>query len=123
MDRESDFRMQINEMFHFNNGRTVLVGLVETGPTYIPAQPCEILMDGIRRQLIRIEGEMLPSNAGQEERSVSTTDKLVIDRSDLKRHAILLQAATGEDIPQVAWANRSGPTTNTETIRRAVKHR
>jgi len=98
MGSETGFRMRISEIFHFHNGRTVLVGPVETGPEHIPAQQCEILVDGIRQQLIRIEGEMLPSNANQEERAVSTTDRIVLERADLKRHALLLQTATGEDL-------------------------
>ncbi len=98
MDRELGFRMRISEVFHFNNGKTVLVGPIEKGPELIPAQPCEILVDGNRRQLIRIEGEMLPSNASQEKRSVSTTDSVLIDRADLKRHAFVLQTAPGEDL-------------------------
>jgi hypothetical protein len=81
------FEMQIVEAFHFQDGRTVLVGPVGGNETLIRAGRCELLMEDERRAIVSIEGEMLPSGPStrRDHRAVSTQEHLELDSEELRR--------------------------------------
>ena len=87
----SGFELRVKDVFHFSNGQTVLVGLVEKGPAFIPSQACELLVDGEYRQRLRLEGEMMPSTQhGMGYRSVSTTESVNLKSSEPLEHICVL---------------------------------
>jgi hypothetical protein len=74
-----DFEMTVADVFAFDDGRTVFAGEVISGPNYIPACDCELLVRSTPVATFRIEGEMLPLNKTQKNlRSVSTKEKVDI---------------------------------------------
>ncbi len=73
----SHFVMAVMDVFVFEDGRTVFVGRVTSGPNYIPASECELLLAGAPVGRFRIEGEMIPlAKAKKDLRSISTTEKV-----------------------------------------------
>ena len=79
------FRMSLIDVFQFKDGRTVLVGQVEDGPSYIGRQPVEILEGGELRARLMIEGEMLTARTKGPPgaRAISTTETSCFDRESL----------------------------------------
>ena len=96
MTEAKPFTMEVKDIFSFKNGRTVIVGNVENGPSYLPPGEVEVLADGERIALLRIEGEMLsgageiPRGAGY--RAVSTDATRCFDRDFLKRKRLDLKS-------------------------------
>jgi hypothetical protein len=81
-----DFKMSIADAYAFEGGRTVLVGEVTSGPNYIPACDCELVVGEWVAARFRIEGEMLPLGKTRNDlRSVST--KETFDMSLIHRFA------------------------------------
>ena len=79
MSAMTPFEMKIIELFRFADGRTVLVGPIQGNVKLIRPCRCELLIDGVPRSVIQIEGEMIPDRTSPEGyRSVSTRD----DRQD-----------------------------------------
>ena len=69
--------MTIRDIFPFEGGRKVFTGEVRSGPAYIRAGACELLIRGEVAARFTIEGEMLPlrKQAGAL-RALSTTANL-----------------------------------------------
>jgi hypothetical protein len=60
MTTHSDsFVMKIDEVFRFEDGRTIFVGVVETPSTRVDPRTCELLVDGRIIQVLKVEGERL----------------------------------------------------------------
>jgi hypothetical protein len=71
------FVMRIVHVFHFADGRTVLVGPVDGEVKFIRPCKCELLVNGVPTGLIQIEGEMIPDRTTPNGyRSVSTRDAI-----------------------------------------------
>ena len=94
MTADQKFELQVKDVFHFQDGQTVLIGPVRVGPNYFKSQACELLVDGVRRQLLRIEGEMV-AGPQQEQgyRSVSTKDMVKLATSEPHEHVCTLRSA------------------------------
>jgi len=92
MTVKQDFELRVRDVFQFANGQTVFVGPVEGSSSYVGPQTCELLVDGARRQVLQLEGEMLPDpRRDNGYRSVSTKDKVDLSTSDLTDHACILR--------------------------------
>jgi hypothetical protein len=78
------FAMKIAEVFHFADGRSVLVGPIDGDVKFIRPCKCELLIDGVPTAIIQIEGEMMPDRSSAKGyRSVSTRDAICLDRQVL----------------------------------------
>ena len=68
-----DFEMIVDEVFVFNDGRTVFAGQVLSGPSFIKACKCELYSNEIRVNIFELEGEMMPLRKTRHKvRAVST---------------------------------------------------
>ena len=93
MSKQENFALNVKDIFRFKNGQTVLVGLIETGQNYIGPQICELLVDGVRRQILRTEGEMIPNIPERKNyRSLSSMEPVNLDADELRLHNIVLQS-------------------------------
>ncbi len=93
-----ELRMLIDESFHLQDERTVLLGRVTSGPDYIPTTVCLLEVDGEVVQELTVEGEMLPKKrAPDQRRVVATTNEITVDRERLGG-AVLRSVALG-DLP------------------------
>ncbi len=75
------FEMKIIEVFHFADGRTIMVGPVGIDTPFIEPCGCQLLVNGIPQGSLKIEGEMIPDrthDAGY--RVVSTHCVVQLDR-------------------------------------------
>lgn len=89
------FKMKIGEVFRFQDGRTVLVGPVEGTLARLPACTCELLVNGAKRQEIRIEGEMMPGSPhDQGYRSVSSKDAVQLESEEVATAVCVVQSVT-----------------------------
>lgn len=71
--RVERFEMNVRDVFVFGDGRTVLVGDIANGPSYIPECDCELFVDDTLVTKLRIEGEIMPlKRTPNDLRSVST---------------------------------------------------
>jgi hypothetical protein len=93
MSAMTPFEMKIIELFHFADGRTVLVGPIEGNVKFIRPCKCELLVDGVPRSVIQIEGEMITDRGLPEGyRSISTRDAVSLDRQLLSTSECLLRS-------------------------------
>jgi len=87
------FKQTVSDVFRVANGRTVFVGPIESGPSYVGSQTCELLVDGARRQVLELEGEMIPDRPHRQGfRSVSTRSKVELSALELSDHTCILQS-------------------------------
>ena len=90
---QENFMLSVKDIFRFKNGQTVFVGLIEVGHDYIGPQTCELLVDGVRRQILRIEGEMIPDIPERKNyRSLSSMEPINLVADELRLHNIVLQS-------------------------------
>lgn len=84
----SVWSLSVDEVFEFEDSRTVLVGTVENGPEVIPPGLCELVIDDRVVAEVEIEGEMMPSRRMVEsvgKRAISIRGHLGIPREDVRR--------------------------------------
>ena len=82
MVNDNKFIFHIENVFHFENGQTVFVGIVEEGPNLINSREVVLMMGDNVKQTIKLEGEMLPNPSNKDGfRSVSSRDKVNLTRS------------------------------------------
>jgi len=75
--KKCEFEMVVNDVFAFEDGRTVFAGEVTSGPNYIRSCDCELLIAGEPVGRFTIEDEMIPSRKAQKHlRSVSTVERV-----------------------------------------------
>ena len=92
MQSPVQFEMEVVEVFRFSGERTVFVGPV-SGADYIGRCDCELLFDGLARQQFEIQGEMIPDPRHEDGyRSISTTDEVDLDRSELTSHRCTIRS-------------------------------
>jgi hypothetical protein len=82
--------MTLEDVFRFQDGRTVLTGSIKGTGRRIPQCTVEIWVDGEKRSVpFRIEGEMLATGRGRSgmnaSRAVSTGELRCLDRENLSR--------------------------------------
>ncbi len=93
MSKQENFMLSVKDIFRFKNGQTVLAGPIGAGQNYIGPQTCELLVDGVRRQILRIEGEMIPNVPGRKNyRSLSLKEPVRLDANELRVHNVVLQS-------------------------------
>jgi hypothetical protein len=91
MNKEVRLRMHIKEIFRFQSGQTVFVGIVEEGPNYIPSSEVFLMIDGQVGQPVKLEGEMIPDQRNTDGfRSVSTKDEVGLTRPEILEHQCYL---------------------------------
>lgn len=101
------FEMMIAELFRLSDGRTVFVGHVEGETKFIRPCQCELLMDGVRKALVAVEGEMIPEGrhpAGF--RSVATRDAIALDTQQVATSDCRLKSISPEE--DVSVEQRAG---------------
>lgn len=87
------FRMKIVDVFHFRDGRTVLIGPVEGQQNFLPSCTCELLVNGQLRQVVAVEGEMISDPCNElGYRSVSSMDKLTLEPHEIAGQECVLKA-------------------------------
>lgn len=74
------FSMLVKEIFNFQDGRIVFVGVVSDGPSFIKSCECEIYLDNKYFSKVIIEGEMIAKGNQSKLRSLSSTDKIDISK-------------------------------------------
>ena len=88
-----NFEMKVIDVFHFQNGQTVLAGLIEDHQELIRSCQAEILIDGKVQETIKILGEMLPDRRHpQGYRAISTLEPTNLTTELLKVHNCKLRA-------------------------------
>jgi hypothetical protein len=86
------FEMEVVEVFHFDDGRTVLVGRIE-GDAYVGPCDGELVVDDAERQRLRIEGEMLTDAKHPDGyRSISTRSPVELDAAELKARRCVVRS-------------------------------
>jgi len=93
--------MRLEDVFHFQDGRTVFAGSVVGADRRIPQCMVEIWVEGKRRSTpFRIEGEMLAGGCrgpvANASRAVSTGELKCLDRADLSRGVWELRASRSD---------------------------
>jgi hypothetical protein len=92
---ERDDSIQVKEVFHFKDGRTVFVGVMENGPKFINRGRFGVMLDGELCGFIDIEGEMLTGGSQKDRegglRSVSTTDAFRLDSETIASRRFVLK--------------------------------
>ncbi len=76
--RDCMFEMPIVDVFPLARGRTIFVGPV-TGPEYLGACECELLIDERRVSQLKLEGEWTEPPKDSRWRAVSTTDRVDVE--------------------------------------------
>jgi hypothetical protein len=90
--RRCNFEMSVKDVFFFQDGSTVFVGIVTKGPELIPACAAELLVSGKSIARFVLTGETLPLNKTEKHlRAVATTAKLEIGRAVCSRGACQLR--------------------------------
>lgn len=82
------FRMNVQDVFHFQDGITVFVGEVTEGPANIVGGVYEISVDGERIGNVRINGERSRGRVPNI-RSVDTNQSLAFDSDELKGREVV----------------------------------
>jgi hypothetical protein len=70
------FTMTVKDTFHFENGRTVFLGLIETEAKAIPPCDCEIVIGNEVKAALRIDGEEIPKGKKSPDRAISTSQPI-----------------------------------------------
>ena len=84
--------MKVVQIFRFGSGRTVFVGPVEGHDSRIGSCTCELLLNGVRQQVLAIEGEMIPEpRHGLGYRSISSRDEVNLDNQDVETHECIVR--------------------------------
>ncbi len=87
------FEMRIADIFRFADGRTVFIGPIDSESKFVGPCLCELVVDGVHRSTIRLEGEMVPSGQHPEGfRSVCTQQPVVLNRETVLSSACSLRA-------------------------------
>ena len=82
------FRMNVQEVFEFQDGTTVFAGEIVEGPDNIVGGVYEISVDGEQYGSVRINGERSRGRVPNI-RSVDTNDRLPFDRELLKGREVV----------------------------------
>jgi len=94
MKQDKTFRMRVSDVFRLSMGRTVFTGVIDGDLDLIKSCKCDLLIDGIKRETIDIEGEMITENRLKtDKRSLATTDNVVLDEEEKKHCEIVFSAA------------------------------
>jgi hypothetical protein len=95
MGKSGRYSLQIQDIFKFKDGRTVIVGTVQGDPSYIPPGEVELKADGDLIAVFRIEGEMISFGPAESWaprlRAVSTDSTRCLDREFLARKRLVLE--------------------------------
>jgi len=82
------FRMNVKEVFHFQDGTTVFAGEVTEGPEIIIGGVYELTVDGEIIGSLKINGERSKGRVPNI-RSVDTSQKLTFDSDSLKEREVV----------------------------------
>jgi hypothetical protein len=123
--------MRLEDVFHFQDGRTVFAGSIVGRVGRIPQCMVEIWVDGTRRSLpFRIEGEMLAGGRGRPgenaSRAVSTGELRCLDRGDLSKGLWELRTSRSDSKAIEELTSRDSPFIGTfarDSERRETMHR
>jgi hypothetical protein len=85
------FEMTVMDLFRFGDGRTVLVGPVVGPSDLVRPCDCQLLVEGVLRNVVRIEGEMLPAQKEVGHRAFSTRDSISLTRDEASAVECLLR--------------------------------
>lgn len=76
------FEMRIADVFKFGDGRTVFVGPITGSTNFVHACTCELTVDGAKRGIVQIEGEMITDGRHPDgHRSLSTKEPESLERN------------------------------------------
>jgi len=84
--------MTVKDTFHFEDGRTVFVGLLETDAKVIPPCDCEILVGNEVKASLRIDGEEIPKGNQGPDRAVSTSQRIDLGSFGVKRAGFTIRS-------------------------------
>jgi hypothetical protein len=91
--------MEIEDVFFFEDGRTILAGTIEGHPNFVRRMTCVLTIDGKATQELTLDGEELPErrqpNAGSLERAVGTADKVDLTPEIVYSHRCQLREGSG----------------------------
>jgi hypothetical protein len=92
VDTTTVFELEVAEVFHFKDGKTVFVGPVPCGAKYIPPSQAEVVVNGRVVAAVRLEGEMIPNGRHPKNyRSVSTTDSVPLESASPQEAEVRLR--------------------------------
>ena len=82
----TDFDLRICDIFRLSDQRTVIVGVIDDHPNRIGATDCRIVVDGVEKGTITINGEELLENAqrNRDTRALSTNDQVPLDSETIR---------------------------------------
>jgi hypothetical protein len=69
--------MTISDVFHFADGRTILVGNIE-GSGYVRSVECDLLVDGESVQQVTVTEELPEKRGDVAARALGTSDRLLV---------------------------------------------
>jgi hypothetical protein len=88
--------MTIADVFRFSNGWTVFVGPVEGHDLLVRSVACELHVDGVKRQSLVLDSEMLGGRHDHGHRGVTTKDSVELGADEpATRTCVLIEKATG----------------------------
>ncbi len=88
------FTMKVKDTFHFENGRTVFVGLLDTDAKTIPPCDCEILVGNEVKASMRIDGEEIPKGKQAPDRAISTSQRIDLASCGVGRGGFIIRSKT-----------------------------
>lgn len=92
---EPTWEMTILDLFHFDDGQTVLVGRAPTEPPVMAKSPCDVIVDGAVFERIAMH-TMLPTPRRDGLWSLSTFDTVQLDAKTIADHDCTLRATTDD---------------------------
>ena len=84
--------MTVNDTFHFENGRAVFVGLIETDAKVIPPCDCEIVVGNEIKAVFWIDGEEIPKRRQVADRAISTSQPIDLASRGLGRSGFKIRS-------------------------------
>lgn len=88
------FEMLVEDVFNFDDGRTVFVGFISGQSMLIRKCDCDLVADGALLRQVHIEGEMIACRKMSRLRSLSTTETIDKTKIPYKSAKVLLRCSS-----------------------------
>ncbi|HWL09445.1 MAG TPA: hypothetical protein VNQ76_13640 [Planctomicrobium sp.] len=89
------FQMQVVDIFHLSDGRTVFVGEIIEGPSHLGRMQCQLSVDDKEKYRFDIEGEMHFTPKTTSQRAISTMADIPVSSDDARAKHVVLEFADG----------------------------
>jgi hypothetical protein len=88
----NQFVMTVSDVFHFEDGRTIFVGPVESQEGNIRPCECEVIVNGEIKGTLKIDGEEIPKGKKTADRAISTSQRIDLATYGVGRGQFLIRS-------------------------------